>query len=384
MQEIVAPHRLQIETDGFSLPPVPIPQHCCAFIPSQTLRSSSLRFYTSPLTNVPLLEHASPLQTPTHPADSTSTPGQNPSSPTNVRRFSSLLFRLHHGPLICPFSLSPNGARLSDERFGLQLHLNARITTLHALAFPLSYFCGNPLECEPTVHQDIRPLDPYEEGGAAFEECTFGGRFSFAGDGQGRDTGGRRSSSVRAITRCLPERELSRPIPLGTLPTLARSKQLSPVETSATAAPGAAAILAHLSPTTSGGGTSLAEDRPLWPSYRSGGLLPTPNSLLTSESSFANANGGNGHNTSPMLVSTLRLLPIRAAPTQTTTASDPSPTDPGDMSKSEDQANADAEMENRVSRLVGLGLHQESGKISKYAVLHCLEPSELASSPRLG
>ncbi|OBZ78495.1 hypothetical protein A0H81_02026 [Grifola frondosa] len=38
----------------------------------------------------------------------------------------------------------------------------------------------------------------------------------------------------------------------------------------------AAAILSHLSPAT--GGTSLPEDRSLWPSYLSGGLLPPPDS----------------------------------------------------------------------------------------------------------
>lgn len=41
----------------------------------------------------------------------------------------------------------------------------------------------------------------------------------------------------------------------------------------------AAAILSHLAPRdpdTGGGGTSLPEDRALWPSYLSGGLLPVP------------------------------------------------------------------------------------------------------------
>ena len=43
--------------------------------------------------------------------------------------------------------------------------------------------------------------------------------------------------------------------------------------------PQAAAILSHLSPTESGG-TSLPEDRSLWPSYLSGGLLPLPNGAI--------------------------------------------------------------------------------------------------------
>ncbi|KAH9950729.1 hypothetical protein B0H21DRAFT_706027 [Amylocystis lapponica] len=40
----------------------------------------------------------------------------------------------------------------------------------------------------------------------------------------------------------------------------------------------AAAILSHLSP-SAGGGTSLPEDRSLWPSYLSGGLLPPPSTV---------------------------------------------------------------------------------------------------------
>jgi len=42
----------------------------------------------------------------------------------------------------------------------------------------------------------------------------------------------------------------------------------------------AAAILSHLSPSATGG-TSLPEDRSLWPSYLSGGLLPPPNTAST-------------------------------------------------------------------------------------------------------
>ncbi|KAG9077063.1 hypothetical protein FS749_011106 [Ceratobasidium sp. UAMH 11750] len=38
----------------------------------------------------------------------------------------------------------------------------------------------------------------------------------------------------------------------------------------------AAAILSHISPQKNGVGTSLPEDRSLWPAYLSGGLLPTP------------------------------------------------------------------------------------------------------------
>ncbi|CAE6502191.1 unnamed protein product [Rhizoctonia solani] len=39
----------------------------------------------------------------------------------------------------------------------------------------------------------------------------------------------------------------------------------------------AAAILSHISPARNGAGTSLPEDRSLWPAYLSGGLLPMPN-----------------------------------------------------------------------------------------------------------
>ncbi|CAE6439945.1 unnamed protein product [Rhizoctonia solani] len=39
----------------------------------------------------------------------------------------------------------------------------------------------------------------------------------------------------------------------------------------------AAAILSHISPLRNGVGTSLPEDRSLWPAYLSGGLLPMPN-----------------------------------------------------------------------------------------------------------
>ncbi|KAH7323289.1 hypothetical protein B0J17DRAFT_682859 [Rhizoctonia solani] len=39
----------------------------------------------------------------------------------------------------------------------------------------------------------------------------------------------------------------------------------------------AAAILSHISPARNGVGTSLPEDRSLWPAYLSGGLLPMPN-----------------------------------------------------------------------------------------------------------
>lgn len=46
----------------------------------------------------------------------------------------------------------------------------------------------------------------------------------------------------------------------------------------------AAAILSHLSPTTSGG-SSLPDDRSLWPSYLSGGLLPPPSDATTSATS---------------------------------------------------------------------------------------------------
>ncbi|GBE84278.1 hypothetical protein BKA93DRAFT_802345 [Sparassis latifolia] len=49
----------------------------------------------------------------------------------------------------------------------------------------------------------------------------------------------------------------------------------------------AAAILSHLSPSARGG-TSLPEDRSLWPSYLSGGLLPPPNTANTSSGPAAN------------------------------------------------------------------------------------------------
>ncbi|KAG9119482.1 hypothetical protein FRC07_005473 [Ceratobasidium sp. 392] len=42
----------------------------------------------------------------------------------------------------------------------------------------------------------------------------------------------------------------------------------------------AAAILSHISPMKNGVGTSLPEDRSLWPAYLSGGLLPTPGSSV--------------------------------------------------------------------------------------------------------
>ncbi|KAG8690817.1 hypothetical protein FRC09_011846 [Ceratobasidium sp. 395] len=42
----------------------------------------------------------------------------------------------------------------------------------------------------------------------------------------------------------------------------------------------AAAILSHISPQRNGAGTSLPEDRSLWPAYLSGGLLPTPGSSV--------------------------------------------------------------------------------------------------------
>jgi len=42
----------------------------------------------------------------------------------------------------------------------------------------------------------------------------------------------------------------------------------------------AAAILSHISPQRNGVGTSLPEDRSLWPAYLSGGLLPTPGSSV--------------------------------------------------------------------------------------------------------
>lgn len=42
----------------------------------------------------------------------------------------------------------------------------------------------------------------------------------------------------------------------------------------------AAAILSHISPQKNGVGTSLPEDRSLWPAYLSGGLLSTPGSSM--------------------------------------------------------------------------------------------------------
>ncbi|KAF8584663.1 hypothetical protein K439DRAFT_1633374 [Ramaria rubella] len=57
----------------------------------------------------------------------------------------------------------------------------------------------------------------------------------------------------------------------------------------------AAAILSHLSPTESGGGTSLPEDRSLWPSYLSGGLLPLPTgSLPTGQRAILSDTGDTG------------------------------------------------------------------------------------------
>ncbi|KAG8949798.1 hypothetical protein FRC03_000264 [Tulasnella sp. 419] len=52
----------------------------------------------------------------------------------------------------------------------------------------------------------------------------------------------------------------------------------------------AAAILSHLTPKESGGqgGTSLPEDRSLWPSYLSGGLLPAPSTSTPSSAKPSN------------------------------------------------------------------------------------------------
>ncbi|KAF8520660.1 hypothetical protein BU17DRAFT_65346 [Hysterangium stoloniferum] len=96
----------------------------------------------------------------------------------------------------------------------------------------------------------------------------------------------------------------------------------------------AEAIPSHLSPTTSGGGTSL-------PKYLSGGLLPTPNPLPMSELSLANTNVGNGPNTANVNAG--------GAYPNSNGASYSSPTDPGDISTSVDEADGDAEMETRVS-----------------------------------